>query len=247
VSPTSVSARQVYYRADDGVKLFAYIVGDCMPDSIVVLAFHGNADLARWTVPWATRVASLTHACVVLPEYRGYDDLSGTPTYVGSALDARAALSFVHDTLRAQPRNIVYFGHSLGSAIAAELTTVQAPRVLILQSPFSSAREMSKRLGLPGLSAFWRLISRIHFDTIRRVTSLQATVWVAHGDNDTVIPVRMGQTVFQAAAHHGDLLIVHGAGHNDVPEVGGSAYWSWLARAVRDNDVALTSATRSAP
>jgi pimeloyl-ACP methyl ester carboxylesterase len=245
VPPTSVPARQVHYRADDGVELFAYIVGECAPESTVVLAFHGNADLARWTVPWATRVASFTQACVVVPEYRGYDGLRGTPTYAGSVLDARAALSFVADTLHVQPRNTVYFGHSLGSAVAAELTTVQAPRALVLQSPFSSARAMSTRLPLPGLSAFWGLISRIHFDTIRRVTSLGVPVWVAHGDQDVVIPVHMGHEVFQAAAHQGELLIVPSAGHNDVPDVGGAAYWSWLARAVRGNDTTITSAPRT--
>jgi hypothetical protein len=44
--------------------------------------------------------------------------------------------------------------------------------------------------------------------------------------------VRMGREVFGAAEHRGELLIVRGAGHNDVAERGGAEYWSWLRRAI---------------
>jgi Dipeptidyl aminopeptidases/acylaminoacyl-peptidases len=251
VAAQSVSTRQVRYRADDGVELFAYVVGECVRDKPVVLAFHGNADVSRWLIPWATSVTRETGACVVLPEYRGYDGLRGVPTYGASSLDARAALRFVSDTLHAAPANLVYFGHSLGSAVATELASFQPPRALVLQSPFSSAREMGNRMYLPGLTVFWGLVSRVHFDTMRRVRTLASPVWVAHGDKDLVIPVQMGRAVFAAAKHKGDLLIVHNAGHNDVPGIGGAAYWTWLAGAIRGDPVTVIRAapagTRSEP
>ncbi len=203
-----------------------------------MLGFHGNADLSRWLIPWATTAARETSACVVLPEYRGYDALPGTPSYAGSARDARAALDFVRAELGATPANLVYFGHSLGTAIAAELAAEAPPRVLVLQSPFSSARAMAKRMVVPGVSALWGIISRVHFDTIHRVRLLQCSVWVSHGDKDLVIPVRMGREVFAAAAHKGELLIVAGAAHNDVGIVGGEVYWDWLRRAVGEDAMA---------
>ena len=90
---------------------------------------------------------------------------------------------------------------------------------------------MARRMIVPGLGALWRVISRVHYDTIGRVRRLSSPVWVAHGDRDLVIPLRMGREVFAAAARRGELLIVRGAGHNDVDEVGGDAYWDWLRRA----------------
>ena len=228
-----VAARQVHYRAPDGAELFAFVVGDCSPRSTVLLVFHGNAEVSRWLVPWASRLAGETGACVVLAEYRGYDGLPGAPTYAASAHDARAALDYVYESMKVAPSNVVLFGHSLGSAIAAELAAVAAPRALILLAPFSSARAMAARMFVPGVRAFFRFISRVHFDTIARVAAIDAPVWVAHGDRDFVVPVQMGREVFAAAAHRGELLIVSGAGHNDVAEVGGAPYWSWLARAIR--------------
>jgi hypothetical protein len=42
----------------------------------------------------------------------------------------------------------------------------------------------------------------------------------------------MGRAVHGAARVKGELLIVAGAGHNDVPTVGEQAYWSWLSGAL---------------
>lgn len=250
-APPPAAARHVRYAAADGVELFAYVVGDYSPDSTVILAFHGNADLARWLIPWATLVAHETRTCVMLAEYRGYDGLAGAPTYEASSLDARAALAYVRTALGVAPENIVYFGHSLGTAVAAELAATHPPRVLVLQSPFSSARAMARRFIVPGISTFWRVVSRVHFDTASLVRRLAVPVWVAHGDIDVIVPVRMGREVYDAAAHRGELLIVHRAGHNDVPDVGEREYWPWLARAVRARSPDVTpvpaAETRSAP
>jgi pimeloyl-ACP methyl ester carboxylesterase len=244
VAPSPVPARQVRYRAADGIELMGYLIGECVPGARAVIAFHGNADIARWFVPWASEVARRNRVCVMVPEYRGYDGLDGTPTYEGSARDARAALDYLRNTAGIASGNIAYFGHSLGTAIAVELASVEAPQALVLQSPFSSAQAMGARMFLPGLTAFWALVSRVHFDTMRRVRASDVPVWVAHGDKDFVIPVSMGREVFEAARHKGELLIIPHAGHNDVPEVGGDAYWSWLGRALAGAPIA---ATRAAP
>ena len=225
------NVEKVSFRAADGSLLFAYIVGDPNTAPFIVLAFHGNADLARWLIPWASQVSRETGASVVLPEYRGYDGLSAPPTYLGVGQDALAAAGFVRDELHVPPSRIVYFGHSLGSAVAAELAAAIPPRALILQSPFTSARAMARRMIVPGLGALWRVISRVHYDTVARVRRISAPVWVAHGDRDLVIPLRMGREVFAAAAQRGELLVVHRAGHDDVDEVGGDEYWDWLRRA----------------
>ena len=247
----TTTARRVHYKASDGVVLFAYVVGECRPGGTMMLAFHGNADLARWLVPWATTAARTAGICVMLPEYRGYDGLTGSPSYEASARDARAALEYARDTLGVSPDRLVLFGYSLGSAIAAELATRVRPRALVLQSPFSSTQAMAARMYVPGLRLFFDLIARVHYNTLARVRSLQASVWVAHGDRDRVVPFQMGRQVFEAAAHRGELLIVRGAGHTDVPELGGSAYWSWLTTAVHpsssDCGREIVTGDRSAP
>ena len=109
---------------------------------------------------------------------------------------------------------------------------------------------MSRRLAVPWVTAFWRFISRVHFDTIACVAALDTPVWVSHGDADRVIPVSMGREVFGAARVRGELLIVSGADHNNIEEMGGRAYWRWLTRAVLETDRSSLGARgemRSAP
>jgi len=92
---------------------------------------------------------------------------------------------------------------------------------------------MARRMRLPGLTLFWRAISRVHYDTAHRVRTLLAPVFVAHGDRDFIVPVAMGRAVYEAAAVKGELLLVPGAGHNDVAERAPAEYWSWISRALR--------------
>jgi fermentation-respiration switch protein FrsA (DUF1100 family) len=233
-----VTARRVDYAAADGQPLYGYVVGDRERARGLLLAFHGNADLAGWQIPWAEEVARRTGWLVLAAEYRGYGGLAGRPTYEGSRLDARAAYAVARDSLGFAPEQIAIFGHSLGSAVATELASEVRPRVLLLQSPFSSARAMARVIVWRPVLLAWSMISRIHFDTRHRVAELDTPVWVAHGDRDFVIPVRMGREVFGAARTPGELLIVRGAGHNDVGESGGTAYWRWMERALGANGVA---------
>ena len=231
-SASGETVRRVPYRSRDGTELFAFLVGDVSSSSGFLLAFHGNADLARNLVPWAAEVSRRMHTAVLLAELRGYDRLPGRPTYAGAAEDARAAWSVAHDSLGIASERMTFFGHSLGSAIATELAAEHQPRALVLQSPLSSARAMAARMFLPGLTVFWPIVSRVRYDTVERVRALHTPVWIAHGDRDLIIPSRMGREVYEAAAMRGELLMVRGAGHNDVAEVGGDAYWRWLARAL---------------
>lgn len=227
--PAANGAHRVDYSAADGQRLFAYLVGEPAVDKPLLIAFHGNADMAVLQLDWANEILRRTGVPVMLAEYRGYAGLPGKPTYEGSQLDADAAYAFATNRLHSHPTSIAYFGHSLGSAVAAELAARHRPSVLILQSPFTSARDMAKSvLGHRPSKVGWDLFSRIHFDTIERVRNLDAPVSVAHGGRDRLIPMRMGKAVFDSARVKGKWLLVPNASHNDVSIRGDEDYWQWL-------------------
>lgn len=238
-------ARRVEFKASDGHQLFGYLVSPPgapahadarAPDRdprAVVIAFHGNADLAAWQIPWAQELAKRSGATVLVAEYRGYGGIPGTPTYQSAAADARGAFEFVRSRLPSA--DVVLYGHSLGTAVATELAAhmgPRPPRALVLVSPFTSARAMAARMLVLPVPWVWQRISRVHYDTRKLVAELESPVFVAHGSRDLNIPVSMGRQVYGAARRRGELLVVEGAGHNDVPDVAGEAYWRWLTSAV---------------
>lgn len=239
--------RQVRYAASDGHGLHGFVVhpaaGGPVPPATIVIAFHGNADLAAWLVPWGQELANRSGATVILPEYRGYGGIPGVPTYDAAAHDARGILAWARAEF--PDARIVLFGHSLGSAIAAELARDMGeapPAALVLQSPFTSAREMAARMLVPPVPGLWMLISRVHYDTRDLVAALDTPVWVAHGARDMIIPARMGRAVFESARRRAGLLMVEHAGHNDVAE--GGDYWRWLTAAVSPPVVELEEESR---
>lgn len=231
--PDAAGLHRIDYQAADGQKLFAYVVGETADARDFLLCFHGNADLAVLQIDWAHEVHARTGYVVVLAEYRGYAGLEGKPTHSGTLLDAQAAYSAVRTQLSADPGRIAFFGHSLGSAVAAELATKHEPSALLLQAPFTSARDMAGRVVTPPLALAFGLISRVRYDTRAAVGAIDAPVSVVHGARDGVIDVEMGRAVFRAAKNKGELLIMPNGDHNDLSGQEGPLYWEWLARALK--------------
>ena len=77
--PVGDRVRHVSYRAADGTELFAFLLGNFEQAARVLIAFHGNADLARNLIPWAEAVTQAADVAVLLAEIRGYDGLAGRP------------------------------------------------------------------------------------------------------------------------------------------------------------------------
>lgn len=231
--PGPRDAVRVDYSAADGQALLAYIVGDPSTAPGLVIVFHGNADLAVRSLDWAREIEACSGLAVMLPEYRGYMGIEGRPTYETVGLDAVAAFDFARKVLRVEPGHLAYLGHSLGSAVAVELAVKHPPRILLLEAPFTSARDMARLIGGRWLTgSLWRLISRLHFDTERIVASLETPVSVAHGGRDKVVPPEMGEAVYRAARVKGEWLFVPQAGHSDLHQIGGEQYWGWATRAL---------------
>ena len=229
--PGAQGARRIDFAAEDGQPLFAYLIGEQSANGLVLL-FHGNADLAVWQIPWASELSRRTGRAVLVTEFRGYGGLAGVPTYASVQLDARAAYAMARDSLAVPAGRIALYGHSLGTAIAAELAREVQPEALLLVSPLTSVRDMASRISPAAVPLFWVGLVRVHYDTETIVRTLDVPVSVTHGSQDDVIPVEMGQRVFDAAKIRGELLILDGAGHNDVTAVGGERYWQWVSRAM---------------
>lgn len=223
---------RISYDAVDGQRLTGFMVGDPRSAPGILVCFHGNADLAVWQLDWARAVERHTRYAVFLAEYRGYMSLGGSPTYSSTKLDARAAYDHLRIGFGVDRTRMAYFGHSLGSGVAAELAEIHPPAALLLQSPFSSARAMARLIVWPPIAVVWRAISRIHFDTKRAVSELDVPVSVAHGRRDRIVPFRMGVEVYEAAKRKGQLLVVERAGHNDIADIAGEAYWHWVVEAL---------------
>lgn len=230
-------ATRVDFASSPDQPLFAFVVSPTYTDSATahrfIFVLHGNADLADSWIEWGQEVSARTGWSVFIPEYRGYGGLPGYPTGDGVLQDSRAALRYLGATYGARPNDVVFYAHSLGTALASQLADESGARALILEAPMTSVLAVGERSFGPPISWFLPLVSRIDLAPIAHVPRVRAPVWVAFGDRDAVVPPSMPRAVYAAAAHRGQLLVVSGAGHNDVAARGGDSYRRWLYAALQ--------------
>ena len=211
----------VFFTTADGVRLngwFAPYAGA----RTTLLWFHGNAGNISHRVDGMKLLHDKVKANVFIIDYRGYGRSEGTVSEKGTYEDARAALRYLRTRKALDPKNIAFFGQSLGAAVATELAAGENCLALILEAPFVSIREMA-RVVFPMLPIGPLL--RTRYDVAEKIKAVKAPVLVLQGDRDEVIPVEQGKKVFAAAPSPKEFYAIRGAGHNDTFHVGGTAYF----------------------
>ncbi len=204
-------AETVSFATDDGLMLHGWFVPAERPDAETVIVFNGNAGNRAYRSDLAVRFAAEGMA-VLLFDYRGYGGNPGSPSEEGLALDARAARRYVLSRPDVDARRLVYFGESLGSAMAVRLSMEHPARAVILRSPFTSFVDLG-RTHYPILPV--GLILRDRYPSIDRITRIGCPLLVIAGANDTIVPTTQSRRLFEAALEPKRLLIIEGADHND--------------------------------
>ena len=218
----------VRFPAGDGVTLHGWWIP--APDArVTVVWFHGNAGNIGDRVHNIGYLHRLLRANVFIFDYRGYgqshggrSDLSEEATY----RDGEGALTH----LRARPEvartRLVYFGRSLGAAIAVELARVQPPAGLILETAFTTLKDVA-RVHYPFVP-LWFL--RTKYESLRKISEIRVPLLILHGDRDEVVPLEQAHRLFAAANEPKRLYVIRGASHNDTYVVGGAAYFDvWVS------------------
>ncbi|HEX9487479.1 MAG TPA: alpha/beta hydrolase [Gemmatimonadales bacterium] len=198
------------------------------PTSPGLLWFYGNGEnvAAIWPI---VREFQPPGTAVLVLDYPGYGDSGGRATEAALYAAADAAYGALASRPEVDPRRIYVYGRSLGSAVASYTAAHHPVAGLILESPLTNAAEMARyhyRL-LP------RFLLRLSLDNVANVKLVHCPILLFHGDADRLVPTAMGKVVAAAAAGPVEVVLIHGAGHNDTYDLGGRAYrdklWEFVA------------------
>ncbi|HEX7889400.1 MAG TPA: alpha/beta fold hydrolase [Ramlibacter sp.] len=182
----------------------------------VVFFLHGNAgNLAGWfsNADFYRRA----NYDLVMPDYRGYGKSTG---HIASAKQLREDVRAVWNAFAAEyrGRKVVLYGRSLGTALTADLAEQlsaegRPPDLTVLVSPYTSIRALTSEY-YPWVPAF---LVRYPLDTTSHLGAIGGPVLLVHGERDALIGVHHARSL-QAARPSARLLVVPGAGHNDIHE-----------------------------
>ncbi len=221
---------EVQFPTDDGLTLHGWFFPSATSrDPFTVIVFNGNAGNRSFRAPLA---ASLHKAGlqVLLFDYRGFGDNAGSPTELGLYRDARAVRRYAVSRPDIDAARLVYFGESLGSAIAINLATQFPPALLVVRSPFTSLVEVGQ-IHYPFLPVDWLLQDR--FAAIDAVPGVTSPMLVIAGDDDQVVPLELSRHLFEAASAEKQFIVVGGANHNDYALVAGDLMITAILTALR--------------
>lgn len=210
----------VRFTTEDELTLDGWFVHSRpAPARATVIVFNGNAGNRAYRAPIAAALQA-RGLNVLLFDYRGYGGNPGSPTEAGLTFDARAARAYVATRPDVDPDRIVYFGESLGAAVATTLAVEHPPAALILRSPFASMADIGS-VHYPFLPV--RRLLRDRFDSIDRIALVRAPLLVVAGDRDRIVPPDHTQRLFAAAASPKTSITIRDADHNDHALAAGPA------------------------
>ena len=216
----------VYLTTSDGVDLHGWFLQG--NDKFVLVWFHGNAGNISDRLSDVYYMHTKVGASIFIFDYRGYGLSQGSPSESGLYLDGRAAVEFLIDRVGDQKDapEVVFFGRSLGSAIAAKMASIYDVDGLILEAPFTSTIDLAKihYPYVPGFLVNMVIRDRYASDTV--FDSVSAPVIVIHWQNDSIVPIDMGKKIYNMFEDKKSFYAVEGAGHNDTSVIGGKIYFT---------------------
>ncbi len=191
-----------------------------------ILFFHGNGEIAADYDEISSLYTRLGLTLLVV-DYRGYGTSDGQPTashLLADAWQVFEGLSTVLTGQGAAPARVYVMGRSLGSAAAIEVAQYAGDRLagLIVESGFADTFALLARLGLRIQGADEE---QDGFGNAAKMARIQMPTLIIHGQNDVLIPATEGQELHRRSASGSKrLVLIPGAGHNDLLWVGRTAY-----------------------
>ena len=175
----------------------------------IVFFLHGNGgNLQTWltSVDFYRRV----NYDLFMIDYRGYGKSSGV---IESEAQLHADIRTAWNSIAPQyaGKKLVIYGRSLGTGLAAKLSSDVQPDLTVLVSPYVSLQAMGDA-HYPWIPA---LVNRYTMRTDQWLPAVKGAVMIEHGDLDTLIALSHGERLKQIHAK-AELVVVTGAGHNDI-------------------------------
>lgn len=184
---------EVRLATSDGPRIAAWWIPAPNPRGAVILA-HGNGGNRSHRLDKAILFRELGLSTLLF-DYRGYGGSEGNPSETGTYRDMDAAVDHAHEVRSVAPERTIFWGESLGAAVAVETATRRPCGGLVVESGFASLPAMARAV-YPWVPGF---MVRMRYDSLGRIPRISAPKLILHGPSDEVVPYRMGRDLYAAA------------------------------------------------
>lgn len=211
-------------EVDEGIYLSCrfFPVGRANP---TVLFFYGNGETAAGYDDFA-RLYNEIGANFFIADYRGYGGADGSPTFTTMLADAHKVLESLRETMHVRRFTgpLYVMGRSMGRHAAFELAVEASDKIngVIIESGRVTLGQFTHGLG-PGVG------QALEADYQRKVCSIDIPAMVIHGQMDMSAPLSDAVAMYHSLrTNDKHLIIIPGAGHNDLMFVGTGQYFGTI-------------------
>ena len=224
-------------RTVDGLELQAWVVEPERPRGTIAM-FHGMGHNRQHMLSRIPFLVGAGYRCVVI-DHRGHGESQGKQISIGwyEALDVMATAQFIAERWPDQPK--IALGISMGASAITMAGRICNWDALVLEGIYPELMiAFRRRIGLNYPTWFghlypavvWFTQKRLHvkisqIKPVQAIREFEATpILFVTGSQDDLAPEEDTRQVERAAGPKAQFLLVPGAGHNDVCEVGGELY-----------------------
>lgn len=202
------SFKEVSFPVDDGtLNALHFTISN--PKG-AVLFFHGNAgSLRRWGEV-ADSFTSRGYDLFIF-DYRGYGKSNGKIASEQQLVDdGERAYRYVSE--RYPQKNIVIYGRSLGTGLAAQIALRHPPKMLILETPYVSLKDLTRRF-YPYVPSF---LLRFPLRTDLVLPQIKSPVYLIHGTADEIVPYDSSEKLLPLIQSPKELVTIPNGEHNGL-------------------------------
>ena len=213
LTPTAVGVPQMVEIREGAGGWYA---PPTQPNGKVIMVFHGNGS-AVYSNHDIFRDLMKNGYGVFSVSYPGYPGSEGQPSQDGMVMAAKTQYEWVL-AQEIKPENIIFYGTSLGSGVAAQLAVKQQPSLIVMDAPFNSVLDMGRQTirWLP-----FSLLMKDKWQSDKALKDLDVPLIWIHGTADRVIPISQGQKLYDGYNGPKFAHIIEGGQHTNLWFLGG--------------------------
>lgn len=206
-----VPFEELFFKQADSVTLNALHFTVPQPRGLIFY-LHGNASNLQRYGKFASDFTQKGYN-VLMYDYRNFGKSRGKLSEASFYADAQ----WLYDTVLArygyEQQQVVVYGRSLGSGIAAKLAAQNRPLALMLETPYYNIADVARRRA-PFLP--YERWLRYHFRTDLWIKQVKCPIYIFHGTHDGVVPYASGEQLKPYVANPQHFITIPRGRHNNL-------------------------------
>ena len=202
---------EINIKSQDGILLNGILFKSDSSNGLIFY-LHGNAGSLRSWGRVAKTYTNLNYDVFML-DYRGFGKSEGSISNQGQLYNdiqiAYNKMKYVYNE-----KNIIVLGYSIGTGPATKIASTNNPKLLILQAPYYSLKDMMRHT-YPIIPTY---ILKYKFETNKYLRSCKMPIVIFHGNQDEVIYYNSSIELKKLFKNTDRLITLNGQRHNGMTD-----------------------------